>query len=384
MQLGTDIWNKSITWRSLAAFPTIDVARENVRDFIPNAEDCIVNLGISDTFDFSENTLVANGPYFARDERLSRMFSNISVAPDVRLYVVNDVYVHTGTWFVFDKEGALFRETVPPWVRTHLQQTLQTQYNIECSEKGVTEYIDGTIGVWGRSCFWNYCHWHYDCLASLNILKSIIGENIQYAVGPKIRTMSFFGPSLNAMPIGKQQLRDVDGIVHCRQIVLSSRNLGFVEPCRFLLDTYNQIKCGRDVKSKKYKKIYVARFDAPGRREIVNEHELAEALERVGFEVFVPGRNSYMDQVETFINASLIIGPHGAGLANLGFSSAQAALVEIHPSDYGQPTFTYLAQSKGLRAFCYFVQPREGKGPTASMYVNPNEFINKLTEWDLI
>ena len=60
------------------------------------------------------------------------------------------------------------------------------------------------------------------------------------------------------------------------------------------------------------RRLFISRADATVRR-LINEDEVYAALEPLGFELFVPGAHSFIEQVETFSNAECIVGPHGAG-----------------------------------------------------------------------
>jgi capsular polysaccharide biosynthesis protein len=75
-------------------------------------------------------------------------------------------------------------------------------------------------------------------------------------------------------------------------------------------------------------RIYVSRRDTPKRR-LVNEEELFSELRKLGFSRIVPGEMSVPEQVSAFSNASVIVGPHGAGLTNIMFSPPDATIVEI-------------------------------------------------------
>jgi hypothetical protein len=82
------------------------------------------------------------------------------------------------------------------------------------------------------------------------------------------------------------------------------------------------------------KKIYISRSDAKIRR-ITNEVEIGNLLtSQFGFEIHSLTGMKFSDQVALFASASIIVGPHGAGLANCVFAtSSNAALIEITTDD---------------------------------------------------
>lgn len=94
--------------------------------------------------------------------------------------------------------------------------------------------------------------------------------------------------------------------------------------------------------------IYIARTDAPI-RPMLNEAELIEALRARGVRIFVAAELSYPQQVLACAGARVVIGPHGAGLTNIGFADRDALVVEIHPHFYTTPLYFRLAQVGGQR-----------------------------------
>jgi|GEM_PF-1689814 len=97
----------------------------------------------------------------------------------------------------------------------------------------------------------------------------------------------------------------------------------------------------------KQKPIYVSRRDAWSRR-LLNEVELELALERLGFEIVIPGNLSFQGQIDVFSNASFVVGLHGAGLANLVFCKPETPVLEIFSEYSMQPQFWTLASLCGL------------------------------------
>lgn len=79
------------------------------------------------------------------------------------------------------------------------------------------------------------------------------------------------------------------------------------------------------------RRIYVSRGGAPG-RIMTNEKEVLEILDKYQFEVVNPGDFSFVDQIKMFSEAEIIVGPHGAGLANLIFAPKNAFVIELADS----------------------------------------------------
>jgi hypothetical protein len=78
--------------------------------------------------------------------------------------------------------------------------------------------------------------------------------------------------------------------------------------------------------------IYVTRGTSANNRAVLNEDEVMGLLAERGFTFVDPGQLSVFDQMRTFANASIIVAPHGAALANLIFASPGATAIELFPA----------------------------------------------------
>jgi capsular polysaccharide biosynthesis protein len=94
-------------------------------------------------------------------------------------------------------------------------------------------------------------------------------------------------------------------------------------------------------------RLLVSRRDAAKRR-IVNEDALLSALAPLGFEVIVPGTLSFDEQVSAFSSAEVVVGPHGAGLANALFMPRGGSMLELHHEGIRRPWYRRLAGTLGL------------------------------------
>jgi capsular polysaccharide biosynthesis protein len=83
-------------------------------------------------------------------------------------------------------------------------------------------------------------------------------------------------------------------------------------------------------------------------RRIINEEELIERLVSYGFEIFRPA-TSQEDPRQAFAGAEVVVGAHGAGLADIVFAPKSSLLVEIVPSDHIFPYWFCSAASAGVR-----------------------------------
>jgi hypothetical protein len=107
--------------------------------------------------------------------------------------------------------------------------------------------------------------------------------------------------------------------------------------------------------------IYVWRADATA-RPMRNEDELVEMLAGHGVEPVVLGALGLEEQIRLFRGARLVIGPHGAGLANVVFASPGAVLYELLPEHYLNPCVCRLTAFQDVHYWCdvHPSEPRRG------------------------
>jgi Glycosyltransferase 61 len=91
------------------------------------------------------------------------------------------------------------------------------------------------------------------------------------------------------------------------------------------------------------RRIFLSRRDAKI-RFITNEQAIFQELEPLGFEWVCPGSLSFLEQVQLFAEAEMIVGPHGAGFANIVFAPATSGFVEVFGSDHFSDCYSQIAR----------------------------------------
>jgi hypothetical protein len=95
--------------------------------------------------------------------------------------------------------------------------------------------------------------------------------------------------------------------------------------------------------------IYISRRNSK-RRRIINEEALLELFTKYDIQAFELENLSFSEQVHLFSQASLIIGPHGAGFSNAIYSD-KATLIEFFEQNYINPCFYRMAQALDLNYY---------------------------------
>ena len=183
---------------------------------------------------------------------------------------------------------------------------------------------------------WTYFHWLFDVLPRVHLAKMAgIATGRYYAECAH----SFQKESLHLLGIRGNAIIEADRnpVIQASALFIPSYPEAFTGiptwSCNFLRSSLLvESQKERSLPPRaEGKKIYISRRDANSRR-LTNESELIDLLVRNGFVVLELDRMSVAQQVLAFAEADVIIGPHGAGLANIVFCQKGTTVIEIsHP-----------------------------------------------------
>jgi capsular polysaccharide biosynthesis protein len=123
---------------------------------------------------------------------------------------------------------------------------------------------------------------------------------------------------------------------------------------RWLGDEMRSRSTGAESHAPASGRLFVGRAGASARR-VRNRSALDPVLDRYGFEPIRPERHAVADQVRTFADADVVLGPHGAGLTNVLFAD-DAVCVELFGRRH-HPAFHALATQAGLDYACVTCDP---------------------------
>jgi capsular polysaccharide biosynthesis protein len=134
-----------------------------------------------------------------------------------------------------------------------------------------------------------------------------------------------------------------------------------------------------------YEKILISRSRSKTRK-ILNESDLVNSLSQLGFKVLCLEDFSLWEQVHIFNNAKIVIGTHGAGLANILFMRPGTAVYELFPrSTYNgslRPNYYRIASILGLHYYYQFCESVSKEGETNpyndNLNVDMDEFFTNV------
>lgn len=107
------------------------------------------------------------------------------------------------------------------------------------------------------------------------------------------------------------------------------------------------------------RKIYISRKMG---RTMENEQDLLGGLLERGFEIITLEEISLAEQIRIFQEAKIVVGPHGAGHANILWSAPGTNLLEVFSPTWMHPCYAILARNCGIEYHCLVGHGGDAKG----------------------
>lgn len=224
----------------------------------------------------------------------------------------------------------------------------------------------------GTYWHFNYHHWLVDCLPRLRgaLEDPALAEAriVVPASGP-----AFQQATLEHLGVPPERLLRFDGTAwQFEQLYVPSTGCFAPDELRWLRQ---RMRGKVSVAQASRQRLYLSRAKAASRR-IVNEDELLPVLHKHGFAVIQAEGLPWQEQLALFAGASVIAGPHGAGLTNLLFAADGATLLEIAPHDQVNHCFWLMANAVGHR---YALLCAQTQNADRDMYLAPAQLDQQLT-----
>lgn len=285
--------------------------------------------------------------------------------------IIPNGHAYSAYGVVFTENGDILSDVI--WPNDDEKKYELTQLTVEKLQS--PEHIAGRVAVitqGGQSC---YYHWLTEVLGRLAMLdKAGIAYDKVYAPVDtpfKKETLKLWGVADDQIiePYGCEKHIEADELIVpslvdrlVPDLVPSLSSYASLEIVQALRAKFLPI-IERDVslQNKYSKKIFISRKDAVVRK-VINEDEVFERFEKLGFVRYELSKLSFKEQVALFRDAEKIVAVHGAGLANIIFSQPGTELIEIFQAR-SDTTYWYLSQQLGLKHTCFATQEFEEMDP---------------------
>jgi glycosyl transferase family 61/glycosyl transferase family 92 len=232
----------------------------------------------------------------------------------------------------YDESGTVLPFSFLSMPRQHLERALQTSVEnvFEARRRSPVArrehlYVPGLVPGYS-----NYYHLLIDCVPRILL-------SLQTAGAPaRILVTSFQAAQLQRemgnllTQVGdifgfRDWLEIVDGdLLHLERAIVPKQNVRFIGST---IQLFQDI-AARSGRSNRRGRVYVSRRLTTARR-VLNEAEVITTLRDFGFEPLCLEQMSLEEQIKVFRESEVIIGPHGAGLANIVFSNPGTTLIEF-------------------------------------------------------
>lgn len=140
----------------------------------------------------------------------------------------------------------------------------------------------------------------------------------------------------------------------------------------------NKLRTHFDLQNKKLsKRVLISREKAAFRRT-VNHIEIENVLGDMGFESYILEDLSISEQAHLFAESEIVVGPHGAGFANLYFADPRTKIAEWFPNRDIRPTYYALSNGLELDYICAAgdsVRVHEGEW---DVHMSPEVVVNMV------
>jgi hypothetical protein len=274
------------------------------------------------------------------------------------LGLLSNVTLHSPL-MIMHCEGALIRESVPPWKRDDPRYFERLPaWRDRCEDI----QVDEPCLVLANSSYYNYWHWMTQCLVNLSLARWCgLDGHVRFLV--PARAPLFVDQTLELAGVDPTRIiRPAHARVHIRRLVypsfLEEHSNGRFSP--LILEPFEAV--GQAVGAAMVQqtsesapatgRLYLSRLDTRG-RQIVNEAELVARLEREGFEIMTCSEHDVAAQVRKARAAGLIVSAHGAAMTNVGFTNHLARVLEILPASWGVSCFHSLARMRNQDHFLF-------------------------------
>ena len=236
------------------------------------------------------------------------------------------------------------------------------------------EHIAGPVCVFSNVGYANYYHVLTELLPRLEIFAMFAGK-------AKLLVMEdspdYVWQMLSAFGIPETSIvrQRADSVYSADALITLPWGMNFID------HRFDYLRRVLDVGISKpdlpQRKLYITRRKASA-RNVLNEADIEPILNNYGVELIETEGMSFDAQRELFAQASHIIGPHGAGLANM-LLMPHIQVMEIRPANYSNDCMLHLALASGATGYHLFRSAvSRNQEKHLNMYVDAKAFEREL------
>ncbi|MBD0833069.1 glycosyltransferase family 61 protein [Aestuariibaculum sediminum] len=228
----------------------------------------------------------------------------------------------------------------------------------------------------------NYYHWILESVGRLVIIdknvlneyKIILNHNAPIFAIESLQVL-FNIPPENIIQNKNVRLKIADILLpsypHTRSKQSSWTNINNQN----IIKKINSISKTKTISTKQKRNIIISR-NKTSQRRIKNVHYLLEKYKHLNFEIIDLESFSFLDQLQLFRNAGIILATHGAGLTNIIFSE-NPSIIEFFPSNRNKRDAFYFYQISNALNFNHTIIEYTCNHPNQDFIIE-NQILNQL------
>jgi capsular polysaccharide biosynthesis protein len=196
----------------------------------------------------------------------------------------------------------------------------------------------------------NYYHWMFEVIPRVHLLQKSRAKVDYYIVKSEPDPLMFQTETLHKLGITADQIikTHTDFHIQAENLVIPSQpKFATKWGWQFLRNTFLPTD---KMESSIKKRIYISRKWS---RRITNENEVMDVLTQYGFSKVELENLTVQEQVQLFSTAEVIVGAHGAALANLTFCQPGTKVLEIFAPSYITSLYWVISSLGDLKHYYY-------------------------------
>ena len=343
---------------------------------------------------------VINEKTIDRNSKALVLEKNFNVFTTTELFCLKKAIIHMPSGAVINSDGMLIQESLwgaalhgfPAFRNdrsTKWKWLFQTDCPVDQSMK------DLSISYCYNRSYFQFYHFFMDCLSRYYVLDKMLDKlsDLKILIG-NFRKGSFQTEALRLVGLNQNQILTTDDfsneLTHFSTVYFPlpvfKENLG-LKPSyksglhykyldisyfdwlrqKFFLGIKNESIIPRAC-------LYLKRGKGFG-RSVNQEEELINRLKIYGIVAIDPGSMPFKVQLQYFLDAALIIAPHGAALTHLAWTPCGCTVLELIASNYDDPSYRVICAEKKHDHRLFLGQPDDAKDDRSNYNIDVEEII---------
>jgi capsular polysaccharide biosynthesis protein len=299
--------------------------------------------------------------------------------------VLDDVLVDTAYWSIMTDSGVVYSRDVHG---RNLAKSPFVQGRVSSDDQCVVaSYLEPQVTV-SQECIFvggdeNYSHWLFRNLLKLVALEDDrLVDGLPWLLNRDLKPWQLEYLDMFGVRAPRRILVERGQVIRCRKLVTPALLTNAAPIAAGIKWIHKRLAAYMAPPAEADALIYVSRADARF-RHLLNENELFERLQPLGFRLVVPGRLGVAEQIREFSGARIVVAVHGAALTNIVFTRHDTAIVEINSSVLARmDDFRRIARAREQHMATVisdnYADAREAIHVNSDYYVNVNEIVREV------